>query len=808
MILGKNIRRVFSNGRGIKKVYSYSKLIWTVSDPIDPDKYLTIDALEDGLTASLSVNACEYCVDGDGNWIALPADATTPSINKGQKLSFRGNITPIAGSGIGTFSISKKCNLKGNCMAMLFGDDAVNNTILSGKSYAFYNLFRDCVNIVNVSSNFLPATTLADNCYSYMFRGCTSLTAAPVLPATTLADNCYQDMFANCTSLTAAPVLPATTLVIRCYSGMFMGCTSLITAPALPATTLAEKCYYFMFNGCTSLTSAPALPATTLAKDCYNNMFYNCASLTSAPALPATTLASYCYNYMFYGTGLTTAPKLPATTLADHCYRYMFKNCSNLNYIEMLATDISASNCLYDWVDGVAETGTFVKNPSMTSLPTGKSGIPVGWVVEGDDIDYNTSPFTVCAVEDGVTVQLFGRYVRSGNVSKRSTINYKYSINGATWIQTTSDNSVYLNQNDTMRIIGEDGYYCDIKGLSDIYGNIMSLRYGDEFNSKKSWYGDISSDGEVHSFGFFRLSNIRNAENLILPAVELGSCAYASMFAGSETLITAPKILTATELGENCYDYMFNGCKNLKSAPKILPATELKSQCYRSMFEGCTSLTTAPDISATITAMSCCYRMFYGCKKLTSAPKILPALEAVNRCYEYMFTGCTSLTTAPALPATTVMPYCYQGMFSGCTSLTTAPALPATKLGIGIYCYQNMFKGCTSLTTAPALPATSLAEGCYQNMFASCRKITKAPDLKAKTLVTKCYSEMFYNCTSLNYVKCYATSPSDNSTDFVNCVAGMLSNDISTAGTLLCKSVLSNYFRIYVKPTNWTIEEF
>lgn len=34
---------------------------------IDIANYLTIEALEDGLTASLSDNACEYCVDGDGN---------------------------------------------------------------------------------------------------------------------------------------------------------------------------------------------------------------------------------------------------------------------------------------------------------------------------------------------------------------------------------------------------------------------------------------------------------------------------------------------------------------------------------------------------------------------------------------------------------------------------------------------------------------------------------------------------------------------------------------------------------------------
>ena len=34
-----------------------------------------------------------------------------------------------------------------------------------------------------------------------MFYGCTSLTTAPELPATTLADSCYGYMFYDCTSL-------------------------------------------------------------------------------------------------------------------------------------------------------------------------------------------------------------------------------------------------------------------------------------------------------------------------------------------------------------------------------------------------------------------------------------------------------------------------------------------------------------------------------------------------------------------------------------------------------------------------------
>jgi hypothetical protein len=59
----------------------------------------------------------------------------------------------------------------------------------------------------------------------------------------------------------------------------------------------------------------------------------------------------------------------------------MFYGCTNLNYIKMLATNIEHSRCLQDWVYGVSKTGTFVKNPAMTTLPQGDSGIPSGWTV-------------------------------------------------------------------------------------------------------------------------------------------------------------------------------------------------------------------------------------------------------------------------------------------------------------------------------------------------------------------------------------------------------------------------------------------
>lgn len=372
---------------------------------INTEDYLTVVALEDGLTAKLSINACEYCVDGNGYWMALPADTETESINKGHTLSFRKtdpNIDTI--NGMGTFTVNKYFNLKGNCLSLLYGDNIVDkqplrgaafkklfagcdkllnaeDMILSVKSIGYEScasMFRDCKNLITTPK--LPATILSGYSYWRMFYGCSSLVTAPELPATTLELACYREMFNGCTSLVTAPELTVTKLASNCYALMFYNCTSLVTAPELPATTLGEACYSNMFYGCTSLTTAPKLPATTLANRCYSNMFQGCTSLTEAPKLPATTLTDSCYAYMFqYCTSLVTAPELPAEVLKDLCYYFMFTGCSNLNYIKMIATDISATSCMTNWVNGVASSGTFVKSKDATW----ENGIavPSGWEV-------------------------------------------------------------------------------------------------------------------------------------------------------------------------------------------------------------------------------------------------------------------------------------------------------------------------------------------------------------------------------------------------------------------------------------------
>ena len=335
-------------GVGLKAVvqgpdYSEPFYVENITNETETLTISVYDYDETGLDINIPV---EYSTDRI-NWNPLGTTALgnrlTKTLEPGDKIYLRATTdawskpnphSDYMTYGNNIYGVSK---VGGNIMSLLYGNNFTGNerSFPNNSASIFYMLFCDFssyenINLIDASKLILPATTLADGCYSNMFYGCNLLTAVPELPATTLSPSCYYNMFCLCSSLTQAPELPATTLADRCYEGMFSDCVSLTQAPELPATTLAESCYSNMFNRCTLLTHAPELPATTLAESCYYSMFIFCP---------------------------------------------------NLNYIKCLATDISASSCLHDWTNFVSSTGTFIKAAGV-AYPTGTSGIPSGWTVE------------------------------------------------------------------------------------------------------------------------------------------------------------------------------------------------------------------------------------------------------------------------------------------------------------------------------------------------------------------------------------------------------------------------------------------
>lgn len=293
-------------------------------------------------------------------------------------------------------------------------------------------------------------------------------------------------MFNNCTWLTTAPDLPATTLADNCYSYMFSNCTSLTTAPELHATTLANQCYRSMFKDCTSLTTGPSSigdSSTTMATSACTDMFMNCSGLTTAPALPAMTLASSCYGSMFKACeSLTTAPVLPATTLVNSCYGMMFWDCFSLNSITCLATDISASYCTYEWVHSLPSSGTFTKAASMEDWTTGVNGIPNGWTVKNSDGNYLTFNVTT------------GGDIKWNGSTTANTLSYSKD-NGTTWATADSSTTISVAAGDKVLWKGEAvpetnkgiGVFSGDSAVKyNVEGNAMSLLYGDNFTGKQA----------------------------------------------------------------------------------------------------------------------------------------------------------------------------------------------------------------------------------------------------------------------------------------------------------------------------------
>ena len=396
-INNKDVADIVIDNKNVVKVQDANTLeiMWEKTSPTPANEYFYIENTYSGnnvITVSYLTyygvppsntytTTLQYSKD-KLNWTTITPSLSGVQINMSQneKVYFRNDngLFNYADGSVeysNTFTASQSHSVGGNLISLVNYNNVNNLSLQQG---CFSNLFIDDTKLTD-ASNLICSQQLSRKCFYHMFYGCTALTTSPSLPATTLTELCYQNMFENCTALTTAPTLSATSLAKYCYSNMFKGCIALTTAPTLPATTLTQFCYNSMFENCTALTTAPTLPATTVVKSCYSSMFYGCTSLRTAPSLPATTLGVDCYNSMFRGcTRLTTAPTLPATTLVTECYYQMFYGCSRLNDVTTYANDISATNCLGNWLNNVASTGTF-HNLGSAVYPTGTSGIPSGW---------------------------------------------------------------------------------------------------------------------------------------------------------------------------------------------------------------------------------------------------------------------------------------------------------------------------------------------------------------------------------------------------------------------------------------------
>lgn len=169
--------------------------------------------------------------------------------------------------------------------------------------YGFCNLFYGSSTTLTFQDIQLPATTLAEGCYYFMFKqgyNSTRKGVLPKLPALRMASLCYSNMFANWAGESPEPdMIAATTLAPSCFSEMFVAAYGITKAPRLPQVSTAPAgAFAAMFHstnlkvtqgsGENLIFTAPSNAGTgnNIQDPCYN-MFYKTKGAVNGERLTA-----------------------------------------------------------------------------------------------------------------------------------------------------------------------------------------------------------------------------------------------------------------------------------------------------------------------------------------------------------------------------------------------------------------------------------------------------------------------------------------------------------------------------------------
>lgn len=229
---------------------------------INLDNYLCIRPTINVVIVKFEQDLQYLLVDGDADTVVNPQWSTlsagiAQAVVPPTKIVFKANLTTLSDTeGVGQFVITgnaddARCVLQGNCLSLLYGDDAAEYDTIPSR--AFLSLFEDCIPIAAANGYILGNTHANNRCYERAFAGCINMVTGPYLAPSASLMSHYR-MFYGCSSLIATYGSFANKVLPYSYAQMYMGCTSLNMRPRLPANgTDAERCYYQMFLGCSAL---------------------------------------------------------------------------------------------------------------------------------------------------------------------------------------------------------------------------------------------------------------------------------------------------------------------------------------------------------------------------------------------------------------------------------------------------------------------------------------------------------------------------------------------------------------------------
>lgn len=363
--------------------------------------------------------------------------------------------------------------------------------------------------------------------------------------------------------------------------------------------TEEEGCGTFTVSGSFDVSGnvLALLDRNILVEHAFKCLFENCTNLLNASNLILPDYVEIgCYEKMFKGcSSLITAPNLEVRHLVTDCYKDIFYGCSSLNIIKCYTIDNISDYFTNDWVYGVSSSGTFYlnyKGLEMWQDEDNESYIPEGWEINNDlNKPYDHEYFTIDILNDGLFT--FGPFDETTNgtgmTSYPSDFTIDYKINNDEWITTVIPSeciTLNVSAGDKIKFRGTNTTYCYNVGTDphkkwhitfgqgngaistylnytkstahfNVYGNIMSLLYGDNF------IGQTTLTANYVFCALFKNSYVESAEHLELPAMTLLPHCYRAMFSKCINLTISP-VLPAPVLVNNCYEYMFEGVQNIQ----------------------------------------------------------------------------------------------------------------------------------------------------------------------------------------------------------------------------------------------------
>lgn len=588
---------------------------------------------------------------------------------------------------------------------------------------------------------------------------------------------------------------------------------------ALPSGSSYNFCS--LFDG-SNVVSAEhlILPAMTLRPHCYRALFANCPLLTTPPVLSATTLVDSCYRYMFnMDVSMTTTPELPALVVPESAYYGLFNGCSSVNYIKCLARDISAHYATQNWVQGVANSGTFVKDVNMTDWKVNNiHGIPTGWTVTTEGtvinvtsptISFENNTITISCSEPGTTIYYrlgssgdYATYSTPIEISENTTV-YAYSrsssyVNSSTVHRTCqyvapvsvadpvisySDNTITITCSTTGATIyyklGESGEYQEYTVPVEINESVTVYTYASLSGTNSTTVSEscqyvapvIPDPGESEDSDSSDYGDSDSEGSEIPPEPPHD---YSLDYLTFDILTSGTILWDAEGTGTKTIDYSINdgAWTSVTSTTSGVAINVTAGDSVR--FRG----TNTQYCNSNKNNYS---RFGAGTATFNVSGNIMSMTAGDN------FVGVTTL------PGTWTFTQFFKESKPVSAENLILPAPIMTEC-----CYRALFSKCTTLEVPPVLPATTLANDCYWYMFENCA-ITTAPDLLAPTLVKECYGYMFTGCSNLNYIKCMATTKS--ATD---CLKGWVTN-VAPSGTFVKDSNTSWSTGASGIPTGWTV---